>query len=173
MSFDIDSIIEAVDSELPGAIKTRFDFRGETSLFIDKDKISDVCSRLKGTFGFTFLADLTAVDYLEVKTPRYEVVYHVHRFGPEIDENIRLRLKAEVHENNLKIDSVTHIWSGADWLEREVYDMFGIVFTGHPDLRRILMPEDYEPFPLRKDFDVRDRESSKRSFERALREGTE
>jgi len=173
MSFDIDSIIEAVDSELPGAIKTRFDFRGETSLFIDKDKISDVCSRLKDTFGFTFLADLTAVDYLEVKTPRYEVVYHVHRFGPEIDENIRLRLKAEVHENNLKIDSVTHIWSGADWLEREVYDMFGIVFTGHPDLRRILMPEDYEPFPLRKDFDVRDRESSKRSFERALREGTE
>lgn len=173
MSFDINSIIEAVDSELPGTIKTRFDFRGETTLLIDKDKISDVCSRLKGTFGFTFLADLTAVDYLEVKTPRYEVVYHIHRFGPEIDENIRLRLKAEVHENNLKIDSVTHIWSGADWLEREVYDMFGIVFTGHPDLRRILMPEDYEPFPLRKDFDVRDREPSKRSFERALREGTE
>jgi NADH:ubiquinone oxidoreductase subunit C len=82
-----------------------------------------------------------------------------------------LRLKAEVDGENPKIDSVTHIWSGADWLEREVYDMFGIVFTGHPDLRRILMPEDYEPFPLRKDFDVRNREASKRSFERALREG--
>jgi NADH-quinone oxidoreductase subunit C len=173
MSFDIDSFIESVNSDLPGTIKSRFEFRGETTLHIDKQNISNVCSRLKDKFGFTFLADLTAVDYLEVKTPRYEVVYHVHRFGPEIDENIRIRLKAEVDEENPKIDSVTFIWSGADWLEREVYDMFGIVFTGHPDPRRILMPEDYEPFPLRKDFDVRNREASKRSFERALREGTD
>jgi NADH-quinone oxidoreductase subunit C len=171
MSFDVDSLIEAVNSAYPGAVKERIEYRGETTLIIDKDRVSGVCGRLKASFGFTFLADLTAVDYLEIRTPRYEVVYHVHRFGPEIDENIRLRLKAEVDGDDPKIDSVTHIWSGADWLEREVYDMFGIVFTGHPDLRRILMPEDYEPFPLRKDFDVRDREASKRSFERALREG--
>jgi NADH-quinone oxidoreductase subunit C len=173
MSFDIDSFIESVNSELPETIKTRIEFRGENTLLIDKEKISTVCGLLKGKFGFTYLADLTAVDYLEIKTPRYEVVYHVHMFGPEIDENIRIRLKAEVGGDNPKIDSVTAIWHGADWLEREVYDMFGIVFTGHPDLRRILMPEDYEPFPLRKDFDVRNREASKRSFERALREGTD
>lgn len=173
MSFDLDSFIESVNFEPPDTIKTRIEFRGENTLLINKEKILNVCSLLKYKFGFTFLADLTAVDYLEVKTPRYEVVYHVHRFGPEIDENIRIRLKAEVDGDNPKIDSVTHIWSGADWLEREVYDMFGIVFTGHPDMRRILMPEDYEPFPLRKDFDVRDREASKRSFERALREGTD
>jgi NADH-quinone oxidoreductase subunit C len=173
MSLDIESLIEALNSENPAPVKERITFRGETTLVIDKDRISDVCRRLKDLFGFTFLADLTAVDYLEVKTPRYEVVYHVHRFGPDIDENMRIRLKAELDGDDPRIDSVTHIWRGADWLEREVYDMFGIVFSGHPDLRRILMPEDYEPYPLRKDFDVRDREASKRSFERALREGTE
>jgi NADH-quinone oxidoreductase subunit C len=173
MSLDIESLIEALNSENPGPVKERITFRGETTLVIDKDRVSDVCRRLKDLFGFTFLADLTAVDYLEVKTPRYEVVYHVHRFGPDIDENMRIRLKAELDGDDPKVDSVTHIWSGADWLEREVYDMFGIIFTGHPDLRRILMPEDYEPYPLRKDFDVRDREASKRSFEKALREGTE
>lgn len=173
MSLDIDSVIEALNAGNPAPVRARLEFRGETTLIVDKDRVYDICRSLKDSFGFTFLADLTAVDYLEVKTPRYEVVYHVHRFGPEIEENRRLRLKAELEGDNPEIDSVTPIWSGADWLEREVYDMFGIVFTGHPDLRRILMPEDYEPFPLRKDFDVRDRDASKRSFERALRDGTE
>lgn len=173
MSLDIDSVIEALNAVNPAPVRARLEFRGETTLIVDKDRIYDICRSLKDSFGFTFLADLTAVDYLEVKTPRYEVVYHVHRFGPELDENQRLRLKAELDSGNPEIDSVTPVWSGADWLEREVYDMFGIVFTGHPDLRRILMPEDYEPFPLRKDFDVRDRDASKRSFERALRDGTE
>lgn len=173
MSLEIDSIIESLNAGNAGPVKTRLEFRGETTLIVDKDRIADVCRSLKDSFGFTFLADLTAVDYLEVKTPRYEVVYHVHRFGPEIDENLRLRLKAELDGGSPEIDSVTPVWSGADWLEREVYDMFGIVFRGHPDLRRILMPEDYEPFPLRKDFDVRDREASKRSFEKALGDGTD
>lgn len=173
MSLEIDSIIESLNAGNSGTVKTRLEFRGETTLIVDKDRIADVCRSLKDSFGFTFLADLTAVDYLEVKTPRYEVVYHVHRFGPEIDENLRLRLKAELDGGSPEIDSVTPVWSGADWLEREVYDMFGIVFRGHPDLRRILMPEDYEPFPLRKDFDVRDREASKRSFEKALGDGTD
>lgn len=173
MSLDIDSLIDALNTGSPGPVKARFDFREEITLIVDKNRISDICRRLKDSFSFTYLADLTAVDYLEVKTPRYEVVYHVHRFGPKIDENQRLRLKAELDGDNPEIDSVTPIWSGADWLEREVYDMFGIIFTDHPDLRRILMPEDYEPFPLRKDFDVRNREASKRSFERELRKGTE
>lgn len=173
MSLEIDSIIESLNTGNAGPVKTRLEFRGETTLIVDKDRIADVCRSLKDSLGFTFLADLTAVDYLEVKTPRYEVVYHVHRFGPEIDENLRLRLKAELDGGSPEIDSVTPVWSGADWLEREVYDMFGIVFRGHPDLRRILMPEDYEPFPLRKDFDVRDREASKRSFEKALGDGTD
>lgn len=171
MSLDIDSLITALNEEFPGSVSEKLEWRGDTTLVVDKNRILAICTRLKESYGFTFLADLTAVDYLTVRSPRFEVVYHVHRFGAEYDENVRIRLKAAVDGDAPEIDSVVPVWSGADWLEREVYDMFGIVFSGHPDLRRILMPEDYEPFPLRKDFDVRDREASKRSFQRALTEG--
>ncbi|MCZ6790302.1 MAG: NADH-quinone oxidoreductase subunit C [Thermodesulfobacteriota bacterium] len=173
MSVDLELVIDSLKNEFPQDILDIKEYRGETTLFVSKEQIFKICAYLKDELNFTFLADLTAVDYLEVKSPRYEVVYHIHRFGPECEENIRIRVKAELSEDDIKIDSVTPIWSGADWLEREVYDMFGIVFTGHPDLRRILMPEDYGPFPLRKDFDVRNREASKRSFEKALEEGAD
>ncbi|MCZ6555311.1 MAG: NADH-quinone oxidoreductase subunit C [Candidatus Dadabacteria bacterium] len=173
MSVDLEPVIDSLKNEFPQDILNIKVYRGETTLFVSKEQIFKICAYLKDELNFTFLADLTAVDYLEVKSPRYEVVYHIHRFGPECEENIRIRVKAELSEDDIKIDSVTPIWSGADWLEREVYDMFGIVFTGHPDLRRILMPEDYGPFPLRKDFDVRNREPSKRSFEKALEEGAD
>ncbi|TDJ00977.1 MAG: NADH-quinone oxidoreductase subunit C [Candidatus Dadabacteria bacterium] len=173
MSVDLEPVIDSLKNEFPQDILNIKEYRGETTLLVSKEQISKICAYLKDELNFTFLADLTAVDYLEVKSPRYEVVYHIHRFGPECEENIRIRLKAELSEDDIKIDSVTPVWSGADWLEREVYDMFGIEFTGHPDLRRILMPEDYGPFPLRKDFDVRNREASKRSFEKALEEGAD
>ncbi len=158
-------------NEFPQDILDEKEYRGETTLFVNKNEILSICSYLKDTLEFTFLADLTAVDYLGVKSPRYEVVYHVHRFGPDYEENIRIRLKAELSDQESRIDSVVSVWGTADWLEREVYDMFGIEFTGHPDLRRILMPEDYEPYPLRKDFDVRNRDASKKSFEKALDQG--
>jgi len=173
MSFDLSSVLDSLKNEFPQSIIDVKEFRGETTLFITKDSIREIFGLLKDRFDFTFLADVTAVDYLGIKTPRYEVVYHIHRFGPEYEENVRVRIKTDVSEDDLKIDSLTTIWTGADWLEREVYDMFGIEFTGHPDLRRILMPEDYGPYPLRKDFDVRDREASKRSFEKELEEGPE
>ncbi len=171
MSFDLEQAVILLKNEFPQDILDIKEYRGETTVFVSKDQILSICNYLKETLEFTFLADLTAVDYLEVKSPRYEVVYHVHRFGPEYEENIRIRLKAEVSDKEAKIDSVMSVWGTADWLEREVYDMFGIEFTGHPDLRRILMPEDYEPFPLRKDFDVRNRDASKKSFEKALDQG--
>jgi len=170
MSLDLRTVVESLKNNFPDTITDLNSFRVETTLIIKKEKVREVCNFLKKDFDFKFLVDITALDYLEFKTPRFEVVYYLHRFGPEFDENIRIRLKVGVSEEDLKVDSVVPVWSGADWLEREVYDMFGIEFVGHPDLRRILMPEDYEPFPLRKDFDVRDREASKRSFERALNE---
>jgi NADH-quinone oxidoreductase subunit C len=170
MSLDLQIVVDALKANFPDTILDVKTFRGETTLLIKKEKITEVCHYLKNDFDFKFIVDITAVDYLGVKPPRFEVVYYIHRFGPDFDENMRIRLKVEVSEEEAKVASVVPVWSGADWLEREVYDMFGIEFVGHPDLRRILMPEDYEPFPLRKDFDVRDREASKRCFERALEE---
>ena len=171
MGLDIEQAVSLLKTEFPNDIQEIKEYRNETTLVVNSNSISAICGYLKNTLEFTFLADLTAVDYLEVKSPRYEVVYHVHRFGPDYEENIRIRLKAVLESDNPKIDSVVSIWRTADWLEREVYDMFGIEFIGHPDLRRILLPEDYEPFPLRKDFDVRNREASKKSFEKALEKG--
>ena len=171
MSSSLPEIIQSLQKRFPGAVLDTTLFRGETTLIIKRENIREVCRHIKSDLGFLFLVDITAVDYLGIKTPRYEVVYHVHRFGSDFDENLRIRFKVEIPEDDATVDSVTPAWSGADWLEREVYDMFGIEFVGHPDPRRILMPEDYEPFPLRKDFDVRNREPSKKSFERALEEG--
>jgi NADH-quinone oxidoreductase subunit C len=171
MSLDLNVIIESLKTRFPGAVLDTYLFRGETTLIIRRENIREICKHLKTDLDFLYLVDITGVDYLGIKTPRYEVIYHIHRFGSDFDENVRIRLKVEIPEENLSIDSVTPVWSGANWLEREVYDMFGMDFVGHPDPRRILMPEDYEPFPLRKDFDVRNREPSKKSFERALEEG--
>lgn len=171
MSLDLQALIDSIKTDFPDTVSDIKTFRGEHTLLVKKEKIQEVCRYLKTNFDFKFLPDITAVDYLEKKTPRYEVVYYLHIFGPEFDENMRIRLKVELSEEDRMVDSVTPVWSGANWLEREVYDMFGIEFVGHPDLRRILMPEDYEVFPLRKDFDVRDRGPSKRSFKKALEEG--
>lgn len=171
MSNQPDSLIQSLKDIFADHIASIYEFRGETTFTVGSKSIFDICGRLKNDYGFLYIADLTAVDYLEVKHPRYEVVYYLHRFDENYEDNTRLRLKAELPDKNPKIDSVTPIWKSANWLEREVYDMFGIEFTGHPDLRRILMPEDYEEFPLRKDFDVRNREPSKRSFENDLLTG--
>lgn len=162
--------IESIDSSFPGSILEVTEFRGETTILVDKNGIEGICAHLKKNLGFKFIVDITAVDYLGIKSPRFQVVYLLHRFGENYEENARIRLKVALSEDDLTIRSVTSVWKGADWLEREVYDMFGIVFEGHPDLRRILMPEDYDHFPLRKDFDVRNREPSKRCFENALKE---
>lgn len=166
-----ETIIESIKQEFGDQIKKTYEFRGETSFTVGSEAILDICSRLKRDHRFLYIADLTAVDYLEVKYPRYEVIYYLHRFDENYEDNTRLRLKVELPDKDPRIDSVTPVWKSADWLEREVYDMFGIEFTGHPDLRRILMPEDYEEYPLRKDFDVRNREPSKRSFENDLISG--
>ena len=163
--------IEQLNSRLESYIESFSEFRGENTYFVDPGNVVEILKVLKDELGFLYLVDLTAVDYLGIKTPRFEIVYYIHRFGEDYDDNIRIRIKTKITEDNPSINSITSLWTGADWLEREVYDMFGIVFKGHPDLRRILMPEDYEEYPLRKDFDVRNREPSKKSFKKALREG--
>ena len=99
---------------------------------------------------FDFLMDLTAVDYLGKKEPRFEVVYHLF----SLRKNQRLRVKIPVPEEDTVVDTLTPLWKGANWLEREVWDLFGIRFRGHPDLRRILLYEEFQGHPLRKDYPV-------------------
>lgn len=166
-------LINLLKKELSDYIISDHEYRGENTFVVKKQSVFDICLRLKKNYDFIYLADLTVVDYLELKFPRFEVIYMLHRFGEDYNENLRLRLKVPVEEEDCSVDSVTPIWKGANWLEREAFDMFGIVFKGHPDPRRILMPDDYPEFPLRKDFDVRNREPSKISFEKALDEGSD
>ncbi len=123
--------------------------RGQTSVTVKKEDILAVCTFLKDECGYDFLTDVCGVDYLG-QAPRFMVVYQLYSIGA----HQRLRLKAPVEESDCRIDSVTGIWSAANWLEREVWDMFGIDFKGHPDLRRILLPDDWEGHPLRKDYPV-------------------
>lgn len=122
---------------------------GETTLIADPSKIADLCRYLKDSEKFIRLSSVTAVDWYP-EEPRFEVVYHLH----SLERNTRLRVKCRLGGSDPAIDSVTAVWRGANWYEREVYDMFGIQFRGHPNLVRILMPTDWEGHPLRKDYPV-------------------
>ncbi len=123
------------------------EFRGEISLKIaDPEKVFDVCQFAK-SIGFNYLVDISSVDNYG-EDPRWTVVYHLRAIG----NGDEIRLKTDVSEEKSELPSVLPIWRTANWHEREVYDMMGIRFAGHPDLRRILMWEGYPYFPLRKDF---------------------
>jgi len=126
----------------------KFD-RGELTLVIRPERITAVCEFLKVKRGYRFLSDVTAVDWYPTE-PRFEVVYHL--FCHERQD--RLRLKCRVSGEHPEVASVVPVWSAANWCEREVFDLFGIQFTGHPHLRRIMMPDDWQGHPLRKDYPV-------------------
>jgi NADH-quinone oxidoreductase subunit C len=121
----------------------------ELTINLPKEQIVKVCQFLKDDAELEFLLcqDITAIDWAKRKN-RFTVVYHIYSFK----NNFRLRLKADVDESDCAIDTVSSVWKGANWQERETYDMYGINFNNHPDLRRMYMPEDFEYHPLRKDF---------------------
>jgi NADH-quinone oxidoreductase subunit C len=123
--------------------------RGEPTLEIALGKIVSICGFLKYDQKFVRLSSVTAVDRYPGE-PRFEVVYHLH----SIERNERLRLKCRVRGEDPVIESVTSVWRGANWYEREVFDLFGVRFLNHPGLRRIMMPDDWEGYPLRKDSPV-------------------
>ena len=124
------------------------EFRGEISLRIsDAEKIFDVCCFAKKQLGFDYLVDISSVDNYG-EDPRWTVVYHLRAIG----NGTEIRLKTDVSEEKSELPSILPVWRTANWHEREIYDMMGIRFHGHPDLRRILMWEGYPYFPLRKDF---------------------
>ncbi|WP_462137386.1 NADH-quinone oxidoreductase subunit C [Candidatus Mycalebacterium sp.] len=166
------SIADSVEKALSDISLSSGEMRGGEPFFLVRsDSIKEACLKLKNELDFVYLSDITAVDWLgERAGARFEVIYNTVRFDSEYNEEARIFLKAALDDPPV-IASVTPVWKAADWLEREIFDMFGIRFGGHPNLRRILLPEDFEGFPLRKDFDVRNREPAKRSFEKALKEG--
>jgi NADH-quinone oxidoreductase subunit C len=128
----------------------KFD-REEMTIFVSREDIRESCALLKedAACPFNFLSDITCVDWYPAE-PRFEVVYHLL----SIPKKERVRLKVRLNGASPAIESLTSIWPGANYFEREVFDLFGVRFTGHPYLRRILMPEDWEGFPLRKDYPV-------------------
>ena len=134
---------------------TSSQFRDNLRLHVAAERVYDCLLCLKEDCGFDMLVDLTAVDYLNYPDAkdRFGVVYALLN----TDSGQRVYVKTAVNEPELQLPSVFPLWKGADWMEREVYDMFGIEFTGHPDLRRILMPGEFTAFPLRKDYPLRGR----------------
>jgi NADH-quinone oxidoreductase subunit C len=126
------------------------------TIYVPADRLVDTCRALRDAEGlrFTTIIEITAADYLP-RQPRFEVVYHLL----SISRRARVRLKVRVGEGG-SLPTVQGIWKGAGWPEREVWDMFGIIFDGHPDLRRLLMPEDWDGHPARKDYPVQIRKGA-------------
>lgn len=124
---------------------------GEVTVIVPRDSVLDACAFLKGPHGFDLLADLCGADRGPEEDPRFEVNYHLFSTG----HHSRLRLKALLSEDDPHVASVTGLWKTADWHERETYDLFGVIFDGHPDLRRILLPSDFDGHALRKDYPLR------------------
>jgi NADH-quinone oxidoreductase subunit C len=143
------TVVEKIKAQFSASLLDAKEFRDETTLHIKKEDIVAVCTFLRDDeeCKFDYLSDLCGADaYTPEK--RFEVIYNLY----SLPHKQRLRLKVFTDESDLHVPSVTTVWPGAGWPEREAYDMFGIIFDGNSDLRRMYMPEEFEYFPLRKDF---------------------
>ena len=138
---------DKITRKFPAAIQAKKEFRGEHSLTISPESLVSICTFAKESLGFNYLTDIASVDHMG-DDPRFEVVYELY----SLTDHIHLRLKTFVPEDDPQVDTVSGLWPTADWHEREIWDMMGIRFRNHPDLRRILMWEGYPYHPLRKDF---------------------
>ena len=160
-------VIDRLQERFPGAILEVTEFRGEITAVVSGGGILEIARYLRDDpeTAFDMLTVVTGLHYLD-RDYDYEVLYHLY----STSKNHRLRLTLRLKESET-VDSVTSVWSGANWPEREVYDLVGVRFKGHPDLRRIIMPEDYPYHPLRKDFDVEGVPSETRTPGRAASPG--
>jgi NADH-quinone oxidoreductase subunit C len=148
-----DELVSALQRDQSGWVSEIIRAYGELTLVVPREHIAAVCSHLKVAPGFEFdlLADVTGADRGTEEEPRFEVNYHLFstkRFH-------RLRLKVLLAQEDVHVQTVTGVWRTANWHERETFDLFGVVFDGHPDLRRILLPDDWQGHALRKDFPLR------------------
>lgn len=145
------NITEILKNRFPEAFREAHMNHGDETVIIEKSRVVEVMRWLRDdpATDFNFLMDLTAVDYMG-RQPRFEVVYHLY----SLKKNHRLRVKVAVQEDGCIIDTLVPIWIAADWYEREVWDLYGIRFKGHPNLRRILLYEEFVGHPLRKDYPI-------------------
>jgi NADH-quinone oxidoreductase subunit C len=143
--------VEVLRAWSANAIEEVIEFRGETTLVVPRKVLLQVAARCREDqkLQFNLLTDATCVDRFPLE-PRFELQYHL----VSIPKKNKLRLRVKLSGNDPVVDSLVPVWPGANWLEREIFDLMGIRFTGHPDLRRILLPDDWEGHPLRKDFPV-------------------
>ncbi|OFW01356.1 MAG: NADH dehydrogenase [Acidobacteria bacterium RIFCSPLOWO2_12_FULL_59_11] len=141
-------MVQSLRKAFPDISLEALTYRAQNYFILPRESALPVAMHLKAECGFNMLADLTAVDYPQ-REMRFEVIYQLYSFP----RNERLRLKVPLGETE-SIESVVPVWGTADWLEREAYDMFGIRFEHHPDLRRILLPEEWQGYPLRKDYSI-------------------
>jgi len=147
--------LKKLKEKFPDSIVDTHSFRGDETATVKKEKIVDICKFLRddNELLYNFMMDITAVDYYG-REPRFEVVYHLY----SLKYNRRVRIKVPVPESDCTVDSIISVWIGADWFEREAYDLYGIIFKGHPNLKRILLYEGFEGHPLRKDYPVKGRQ---------------
>jgi NADH-quinone oxidoreductase subunit C len=133
------------------AVAQVIEYRGETTIVVPRELLRAAAQQCRDNpeLAFNMLSDVTCIDRFPIE-PRFELNYQL----VSLDRRARLRLRTSVSAEQPTVDSMVPVWGGANWLEREVFDLFGIQFNGHPDLRRILLPEEFEGFPLRRDFPV-------------------
>jgi NADH-quinone oxidoreductase subunit C len=143
--------VEKLKAANPAWVTDFKDARGEVTVIIPREFIAEVCQFLKNENGFDMLSDLNGADRGAEEDPRFEVVYHLF----STKHFNRLRFESFVSEDDPHVLTVTSVWKTANWHERETYDMFGVIFDGHPDLRRILLPSDFDGHALRKDYPLR------------------
>lgn len=148
-------VLSSLTQRFPGATTAWASFRDQERVIVSREKVFEILKTLRDDFHFDMLVDVTAVDYLEYEgaRDRFGLVYCLL----DTDSGKRLVVKTMLNEPDIEVPSVTSLWSGADWMEREVFDMFGIRFAGHPNLKRILLPDEFTSFPLRKDYPVQGR----------------
>jgi NADH-quinone oxidoreductase subunit C len=142
-------LVAALAAAAPGAVIEAVELAGQVTVVLSTERLTEVCRACKDRLDFSFLVDLTAVDWKDRPEGRFDVVYWLHRFS----DSCRLRLKVKIADS-AELPSVTPVWKTANWMEREVFDMFGIYFGGHPNLERILTWEGFNGHPLRKDFPI-------------------
>jgi NADH-quinone oxidoreductase subunit C len=146
-------LVAALQREYSSLVTEIIEAFGEVTAVVPREHILEICASLKNNpdIRFDFLADLCGADRGVEEEPRFEVNYHLF----STKKYHRLRLKVLLNEENAHVPSVTSVWRTANWHERETFDLFGVIFDGHPDLRRILLPDDWQGFSLRKDFPLR------------------